>query len=288
MRLVLLAALLCGCHHDSEPPHHPGEASQPEEQYGATIEDDEAWNLARPGRCKEATRQTDCTGVREYVADFPKGKHAAEAKYLLDMLPARLEGVPEETRWDAADAAACKRADDVESCEDVESYLAKYPMGKHAAEARAVIDGAKATIEQRKKTLEDTGVDIEILGTDHSGKDCPPLLDDKEHHALCVVLDVRVRRPLKLQALGVMTDCAVEKGKPKKLYWATGKDLTKVPIGNSIDMHVAVPRDKRCTLEVGIGNIPKLEKEGLRRLCLIAGEDPKDDRAEPGSCGNPP
>ena len=71
----------------------------------------------------------------------------------------------------------------------------------------------------------------------------------------------------------------------KKLYWATGKDLTKIGIGTTTDLHVAVPRAERCTIEVGIGNIPKLEKEGLRRLCLIAGTDPKDDRAEAGSCG---
>jgi len=281
----LIASFLTGCHHDVEPPHT---ATQTDEHYGDTIDDDEAWNLAHSARCKEATRHSDCTGVREYLADFPKGKHAPEAKLLLDVLPARLEGVPEEARWDAADAAACKRADDYEACEDVESYLAKFPMGKHAAEARAVIDGAKATIEQRKKTLDDAGVDIEILGTDHTGKDCPPILDDKEHHALCVVLDVRVRKAVKLAALGVMSDCGVEKGKPKKLFWATGKDLTKVAIGTTTDLHVAVPRDARCTIEVGLGTIPKLEKEGLRRLCLIAAEDPKNDRAEAGSCGEKP
>lgn len=283
MRVVLIpvALIVLGCHHDAEPPQT---AKAEDEHYGHTIEDDEAWNLAHPARCKEATRHSDCTGVREYLVDFPKGKHAPEAKLLMDMLPARLEGVPEEARWEAADAAQCKRADDYEACEDVESYLQKFPTGKHAAEARALLDGAKATLGQQKKTLDDVGVDIELLGTDHTGKDCPPILDDKDHHALCVVLDVHVHKPINLSALGVMSDCGG--GKTKKLYWATGKDLAKVPVGTSVDMHVAVPRQKRCTIEVGLGNIPKLEKEGLRRLCLIAADDPTKDRAEAGSCGD--
>ena len=34
--------------------------------------------------------------------------------------------------------------------------------------------------------------------------------------------------------------------------------------------------------------IPKLEKEGLRRLCLIAADDPTKDRAEAGSCVKAP
>jgi hypothetical protein len=224
--------------------------------------------------------------VREYISDFPKGKHAAEGKYLLDTLAARLDPIPEDTRWDAADSASCKRADDYEACEDVESYLEKFPLGKHAADARALLDGAKASLESRKKTLEEAGVDIELLGTDHSGKDCPPILDDKNHHALCVVLDVRVRKPLTFPSLGVMTDCGNKTA--RKLYWASGADLTKTAIGTTADLHVAVPRDARCTIEVGLGAIPKLEKEGLRRLCLIAADDPTKDRAEAGSCETNP
>lgn len=265
----------------------PGNGPPKDDHYGATIEDDEAWTIAHPERCATPVRPSDCNGVREYIADFPQGKHAAEAKTMLDGLAAALAKVPEEAQWEAADAAICKAADDVGACEDVAAYLAKFPMGKHAADARGLIDAARDKLDARKKALEDAGVDIELLGTDHTGKDCPPILGDGDHHALCVVLDVRLRKSIKQTAVGVTTDCGVGKGQAKKLYWATGNDLTKVAIGKTTDVHVAVPRDKQCTIEIGIGNVPALEREALRRFCLRAADDPKQDRAEAGSCPLP-
>ena len=286
MRLALLFSFaLAACHHHDEP-NVPGK--EKEEHYGATIEDDEAWNLAHSERCATPAKPSDCLGVREYLADFPKGKHAADAKAMLDGLEEKLAKVPDDARWDKSDIAECKQADDIESCDDVSAYLKKLPMGKHATEARALIDAAQPKVDALQQKLNDAGVEIEILGTDHTGKDCPPILGDTEHTALCVVLDVRVRKTVKMTAVGVMTNCGVESGKPKKLYWATGTDLTKVAIGATADIHVAVPRSPRCTIEVGIGNVPKLEREALRRLCLYAKANPKDDHAEPGSCPDIP
>ncbi len=275
MRRALLSLLfVVGCHH--EQPAAPAQ----EETYGPTIEDEEAWKLARSERCNAPTRASDCTGVREYLKDFPKGKHAAEAKYMLDALEGRIAGVPDETLWTKSDVAECKLADDIESCDDVGDYLKKLPMGKHAAEARALLDGAKPKLDKLQQELDDAGVEIELLGVDHTAADCPHTFEN----ALCVVLDVRLRKSIKQQALGVMTNCGEKAGAQRKLYWATGKDLTKVPIGASTDMHVAVPRSPRCTIEVGIGTVPKLERQALRRICLYAAADAKDDRAEPGSC----
>jgi hypothetical protein len=280
MRRLLAFFFLASCHHAPEPAHG---AAPDEEHYGSSIEDDEAWRIAHPERCGSPVRPSDCVGVREYLADFPKGKHAGEARKLLDGLEAALSKVPDDERWSAADVETCKTLDDLGACDDVAAYLAKFPMGKHAAEARALLDAAKPKIDERRKALETAGVDIEILGTDHTGKDCPPLLDALDHHALCMVFDVRVRRPIKTKSLGVMTDCGATDG-TKKLHWATGADLTKAPIGTTVDLHLAVPRTKRCTVEVGIGNVPTLEVPALRRYCLHAADDPKDDRAEAGSC----
>jgi hypothetical protein len=274
-RAIACVLLAISCH-----PEHPVEAPK-EEHYGATIEDDEAWKIAHPDRCNAPVRASDCLGVREYLADFPKGKHASEAKYMLDALEGRIAGVPDETQWTKSDVAECKVADDIESCDDVGDYLKRLPMGKHAAEARSLLDAAKPKVDKLKQALDDAGVEVELLGMDHKADDCPhPFGGD----SLCVILDVRVRKHIKQTALGVMTNCGEAAGAAKKLYWATGKDLSKLAIGASTDMHVAVPRSPRCTIEVGIGNVPKLEKEALRRICLSAAADAKDDHAEPGSC----
>jgi hypothetical protein len=277
MRLLPILIIL-GCH-----PEQPATAHQ-DDNYGATIEDDEAWKLAHSERCAEPVRAADCTGVKEYLADFPKGKHASDAKYMLAALPDRLAKVPEETQWTKSDVAECKAADDVESCDDIADYLKRMPMGKHAAEARALLDAAKPKIEKLQQEQNDAGVEIELLGMDHTAADCPNAFEG----ALCVVLDVRLRHNVKQTAVGVMTNCGEKPGAAKKMYWATGKDLTKIPLGATSDVHVAVPRAERCTIEVGIGTLPKLEKQGLRRICLYAKADAKDDHAEPGSCPDTP
>lgn len=277
MRLLPILLVL-GCHPAlPAAPHH-------DDDYGATIEDDEAWKLARPGRCAEPVRGADCTGVKEYLADFPSGKHAGDAKSMLAALADRLAKVPEETQWNKLDVAECKMADDVESCDDIVDYLKRMPMGKHAAEARALIDTAKPKVEKLQQEQNEAGVEIELLGMDHTAGDCPHAFEG----ALCVILNVRLRKTLKQTSLGVMTNCGEKPGAPKKLHWATGRDLTKVAIGTTTDLHVAVPRAERCTIEVGIGTVPQLEKQGLRRICLYAKADAKDDHAEPGSCPDTP
>lgn len=277
MRLLPILLIL-GCH--AEQPAAPHQ----DDHYGATIDDEEAWTLAHSERCAEPVRAADCTGVKEYVADFPSGKHAGDAKYMLAALPDRLAKVPEETQWNKLDIAECKLADDVESCSDIADYLKRMPMGKHAAEARALLDTAKPKLDKLQQEQDEAGVEIELLGMDHTAKDCPHAFEG----ALCVILDVRLRKSLKQSALGVMTNCGEKPGAPKKLFWATGKDLTKIPIGVTTDVHVALPRAERCTIEVGVGTVPTLEKQGLRRICLYAGAHAKDDHAEPGSCPDMP
>jgi hypothetical protein len=65
--------------------------------------------------------------LEEYLAEFPEGRHAAEAQVMLDDL-----------RFDNAEAEARPEA--------IEAYLNDFPQGRHAAEAQTLLDDVRYQI----------------------------------------------------------------------------------------------------------------------------------------------
>jgi len=53
------------------------------ERYSAPAKDDNAWENAGSIECRAQKTREACVGVEVYVAKFPAGMHAAEAKRLL-------------------------------------------------------------------------------------------------------------------------------------------------------------------------------------------------------------
>jgi len=57
----------------------------------------------------------------------------------------------EEDLWVAGNAEGCKNAKSNEACDGMETYLKKYPTGKHAAAARQAIEDGKASMKKAEE-----------------------------------------------------------------------------------------------------------------------------------------
>ena len=83
-----------------------------------------------------------------YLADFPAGIHAEEARRQRDALR-----LAEAKRQFAADDAAFKRAKAVDTAAGYQEYLVAFPRGRHVAEARGLRDRRHAEERQAKDAL---------------------------------------------------------------------------------------------------------------------------------------
>ncbi|MGE3673896.1 MAG: hypothetical protein AB7K71_29765 [Polyangiaceae bacterium] len=54
----------------------------------------------------------------------------------------------EDDLWTAGNVEGCKNAKTKEACDGIETYLKKYPTGKHAAEARQAIEDGKVAFQK--------------------------------------------------------------------------------------------------------------------------------------------
>lgn len=106
------------------------------------VEEETAWNNARVTGCRQPSSLTGCDGVRIYLAKYPSGAHAAEAKDALTASEPQMERIQkDENTWKSAGAEACRKDHTHDACTGVELYLAKFPAGVHLDEAQALVRG---------------------------------------------------------------------------------------------------------------------------------------------------
>ena len=79
---------------------------------------------------RQARAADTAAAYKAYLSKYPNGRHAAEAKRLLEAILAR------------EDDAAFARAKKVDTATAYEAYLSQYPDGHHAAEAKRLRDAA--------------------------------------------------------------------------------------------------------------------------------------------------
>jgi hypothetical protein len=104
--------------------------------------DELAWLAARPIVCQEPRRVDACDGVQKYLADFPGGRHADEAKAALEQAKPKLEKVQkDENAWATSGADTCRRDHTKTACAGVEIYLSKFVGGLHGDEGNALLEG---------------------------------------------------------------------------------------------------------------------------------------------------
>lgn len=102
--------------------------------------DDVEWNAADPTACKVPATLEACDAVRAYLVKHPQGKYAAEASRTLAAGGPTLERLrKDDNAWENAGAMECRTQKTREACVGVEVYVAKFPAGAHAAEARRLL-----------------------------------------------------------------------------------------------------------------------------------------------------
>ncbi|HEX7600018.1 MAG TPA: hypothetical protein VF316_00360, partial [Polyangiaceae bacterium] len=108
----------------------------------ARRDEDADWYRIRLEQCTVPISLTSCDGVRGFLIKHPDGTHADEAKAALATATPKLEALQkDEAAWKTAEPEACRRGDK-DACTKVEIYLAKFPAGLHAGEAKGLTGGA--------------------------------------------------------------------------------------------------------------------------------------------------
>jgi uncharacterized membrane protein len=98
--------------------------------------DDAAFNMAKAANAQAA--------YDAYLASYPAGAHAAEARQLKDQLAGPAAGTPNSQGGDSGpDDAAFRAAQAANTYDAYSAYLATYPAGLHVAEAQS----ARAAVE---------------------------------------------------------------------------------------------------------------------------------------------
>lgn len=110
--------------------------------------DREAWAKAKPDACRNVKAAADCEGIDAYLAAFPQGEHAEEAKKILEAVATTLTPLRDDAAWKAAAVEDCKTPKTSNACDGVKAYLEKYPQGRHAEEASTMLKLRKGALVQ--------------------------------------------------------------------------------------------------------------------------------------------
>jgi hypothetical protein len=113
--------------------------------------EDDLWKAANVEGCRKPTAANACEGVEAYIAKYPSGKYTAEGRQAMLDGKAESARMAEEDMWKAAAVDQCKKPTKSYDCKAVEEYLAKYPTGAHAADAKAAMKSSEKAREDLKK-----------------------------------------------------------------------------------------------------------------------------------------
>jgi hypothetical protein len=128
----------------------------------AVQQDDAAWNQIVLAECTAPTQLTGCESVKGYLAEYPTGRHVAEAKKAVNAGAPIIAKITDDRDWSAARAESCKKPKRSTDCDGVTSYLAAQPVGARADEARALLAQVEPTLESLRKAEEKRAKDAEM------------------------------------------------------------------------------------------------------------------------------
>ena len=95
-----------------------------------------------------------CERVKDYLAKYPTGLHAAEARAAVEKGTAAMVTMLDERDWNAANIAACREPKASTDCDAVKKYMNDHPTGAHVAEAREALDATQSKREKLEKKEE--------------------------------------------------------------------------------------------------------------------------------------
>jgi hypothetical protein len=150
---------------------YAGKLKAKDAQAAASVQqqEDDLWKAANADGCRAADTDKACDGVKAYVAKYPAGKFTADARKAMTDGDVHLAGAAEEKMWTAAASDQCVKPTKSYDCKGVEEYLAKYPSGVHAADAKAAM---KASEKPREALLKKEEANKKKASYDDCVKSC--------------------------------------------------------------------------------------------------------------------
>jgi hypothetical protein len=134
------------------------EAARAREQLWAQKEqeqmDDAAWNQLVMSECTTPTQLTGCDGAKQYLAQYPHGRHIVEAKKALEAGMPVIARLSDERDWGSSRFEACKSPRESTDCDSVSAYIQGQPAGVHIAEARELLAQAESKLRALRITEE--------------------------------------------------------------------------------------------------------------------------------------
>ncbi len=123
-------------------------AAEEAEKKKAHDEDEAAWAQVIVAECTTPREEDACLKVKAYLANYPTGLHAQEARTAMEQGTMAIAAMVEERAWNAVNVAACREPRSSTDCVAAEKYINDFPTGIHVAEAREAID---STRDKREK-----------------------------------------------------------------------------------------------------------------------------------------
>lgn len=132
-----------------------------EKQRRAQAAESAAWQLANATVCAQSPKFSDCTQVIRYLNGFPAGQHRAEAEQALmqaqgvrqrasrDAGIARVKA--DVSAWKTAHVEVCRSPESAASCDGVNAYVAAYPAGRYAVEAKDLLAQSQTKLSEQQE-----------------------------------------------------------------------------------------------------------------------------------------
>jgi hypothetical protein len=98
--------------------------------------------------CEAPSRSTGCDALRRELEVNPAAAYAAELRATLETAKPRLDALRDSEAWAEARAEACAAPDDEDDCDGIEGYLARWPTGAYAAQARQTLTTGQAAMRK--------------------------------------------------------------------------------------------------------------------------------------------
>ena len=121
--------------------------------------ENQIWSSLIFDKCKEPKTLQDCAEVESFLTSFPTSERVTDAKQLLEEARPKFAIIQEETDWTASGVSACTKPASSDACDGVKGYLEKYPSGRHAEEAMALLkkvrDKLKTALAREEKPQKD-------------------------------------------------------------------------------------------------------------------------------------
>jgi hypothetical protein len=125
------------------------------------------WDRLKTASCTNPSFTWGCLAVEGFLEDYPDSVHVDEARKLLEIGRPKIRVLKDHELWATMPVTACtdtksaSAADIDQACELVRGYLAAYPEGAHAAEAKRAVAAGDARSRRLREDTKNAGAAVD-------------------------------------------------------------------------------------------------------------------------------